>query len=82
MRKTLAIRFESRPPKFGFDRDMTQTQRPDEHAMNSIVIALYALKDGKPNDRSEKDRFYAVAITEAEKLLAYFRQYIFQEGNK
>lgn len=51
--------------------------RQDEHAMNSIVLALYAIKDGKPNDRSDKAHHYEVAEEEVEKLLAYFREYIY-----
>jgi hypothetical protein len=42
-------------------------------ALNS---ALEALKAQKPNDRSEADRYYAICITDLEKLIAVFRAYI------
>jgi hypothetical protein len=34
------------------------------------------MRDAKPNDRSEADRRYAVAITEMEKVIAYFDTWI------
>ena len=36
---------------------------------------LAALKEHKPQDRSAKDRAYAVTITEVEKAMAYFLVY-------
>jgi hypothetical protein len=41
-----------------------------------IINIIDLLKNKKPNDRSELDRNYAVIITDAEKLFAYFRTYI------
>lgn len=34
------------------------------------------LRRSKPNDRSEKDRRYAIVITEMEKVVAYFAHWI------
>lgn len=39
---------------------------------DSLRAALEKLKSEKPNDRSEKDRRYAIAITELEKAIAYY----------
>jgi hypothetical protein len=48
----------------------------DVTAVSAIEKALQTMRDRKPNDRSEKDRRYAVAITEQEKVLAYFREWV------
>lgn len=41
-----------------------------------LMVQLGQLRDEfrrlKPNDKSDKDRVYAIAITEAEKLLGYW----------
>lgn len=44
--------------------------------LNDLVAALETLRNGKPEERSEKARRYAVAITELEKVIAYFKVYI------
>ncbi len=36
---------------------------------------LAALKELKPNDRSEQDRYWAITITETEKAAAFFKTY-------
>lgn len=41
-----------------------------------IMSVVVGLKDLKPNDRSEVDRRFAICITDAEKLNAYFEWYI------
>jgi hypothetical protein len=38
--------------------------------------ALAAMKAEKPEERSDRARAYAVAITELEKVIAYFKVYI------
>ena len=43
-----------------------------------IGKALEALRQHKPNDRSEKDRRYQIAITDLEKVFAYFQTMIVQ----
>lgn len=48
----------------------------DEVAMSSLGDTLRALRECKPNDRSERDRRYAVTITEMEKVLGYFHTWV------
>jgi hypothetical protein len=43
----------------------------------SLRALDFALRLAKPNDRSDVDRCYAVAITELEKLRAYLLVYCF-----
>ncbi len=45
-----------------------------------LRYALEQLKAEKPNDRSEKDRHYAVCVTEMEKVCAYYMTWIVMEG--
>jgi hypothetical protein len=52
----------------------------DREAINSLEVALDSLRKGKPEDRSEKARRYAVTITEMEKVLAYFKTYVIDAG--
>ena len=37
---------------------------------------LQDIKANKPNDRSEQDRYTAIAITDLEKLIAFFEKYV------
>ena len=46
------------------------------HCDAAIHNAMQTLKDNKPNDRSERDRFFAIAITDMEKVFAYVKLYI------
>jgi len=48
----------------------------EEEVYSQMLSTLQTMKDAKPNDRSEKDRRYAVAITEMEKSIAYFAFYV------
>ena len=48
------------------------TGSPDESPARAIALAIYHTKKGKPNDRSEKDRAYAVTITKLEEAFAFF----------
>jgi hypothetical protein len=41
-----------------------------------LQVALQAMKDNKPNDRSPTDRHWAVAITDMERVIAYFDYFI------
>lgn len=41
-----------------------------------LEVTMEAMRKNKPNDRSAKDRCYAVAITDMEKLYAYFKTWI------
>lgn len=47
-----------------------------EHSL--LVEALEELREAKPNDRSDKDRRYAILITELEKLIAYYYVYVYK----
>ncbi len=44
-------------------------------AADEFEILLYELRAQKPNDRSDKDRYWAIVITEVEKAKAIFLQY-------
>ena len=45
-----------------------------------LYAALETLRENKPNDRSEKDRRFAVTITELEKVYAYYVTFAMDEG--
>lgn len=51
----------------------------DNIVAKALEKALRDLRDGKPNDKSEKDRRYAVTITEMEKVLSYFDFYVIRD---
>lgn len=55
---------------------LLKPQYDDSHAAGAIMDAIKAVKATKPQDRSEKDRAYAVTLTELEKALAYFVCYV------
>lgn len=48
---------------------MEEAKQPEFIAM--LEEALRKIEEEKPNDRSEKDRKYAIAKTDLEKLIAY-----------
>ena len=48
----------------------------DEEVYIQLQEVLAAMRKAKPDERSEKARRYAVAITEQEKVLAYFQVYV------
>ena len=59
------------------DSDKEAVQIMKDMACNDLIIETFkALRTAKPEDRSEKARYYAVAITEMEKVMAYFHTYI------
>jgi len=37
---------------------------------------LELMKEAKPNDRSEVDRYWAICVTDMEKLVAVFERYV------
>jgi hypothetical protein len=55
---------------------------PDEQAAYFLAMAREKLKSGKPNDRSPKDRHWAVTLTELEKVIAYFDYWVFRDGDE
>lgn len=46
-----------------------------KEALSRLYEALNALRSNKPNDRSEQDRIWAIAITDLEKTIAFFEKY-------
>lgn len=44
-------------------------------ALDHFNSLLYVLREDKPNDRSEQDRYWAITITEVEKARALFLTY-------
>lgn len=55
--------------------------RTEAEAVFGVLLgALARMQEGKPNDRSEADRRWAVSITEMEKALAYFKTWVVDAG--
>lgn len=51
---------------------------PAESAGIALRYALDEPRKGKPNDRSEADRAYAIAITDLQKVVAFFEMAVIQ----
>jgi len=47
-----------------------------EKAWRLLLEAMEILKEIKPEERSAKARYFAVVITELEKVIAYFKVFI------
>lgn len=45
----------------------------EQEVQEAILKLLDLLERNKPNDRTEKDRLWAIARTDAQKLLAFWR---------
>ena len=45
---------------------------------DAAIILLETLQAAKPNDRSDKDRAVAVAITDAQKLISWIKVWYFE----
>lgn len=54
--------------------------RADVNSEVAIRAALKQLRISKPGDRSEKDRWYQIVITDVEKALSVFNSQITREG--
>ena len=48
----------------------------NKEALRTMEATLQRLRDAKPSERNELARRYAVAITEYEKSLAFFKFYV------
>ena len=48
----------------------------NQNAWLGLLNACELLREGRPNDRSPTDRYYAVTITELEEVMAYFRVFV------
>jgi Arc/MetJ-type ribon-helix-helix transcriptional regulator len=62
-------------------RDMLPTPESERmgknHATRHMLdLALAELKENKPNDRSDVDRYWAIVITDVEKAIAVFETYV------
>lgn len=55
------------------------TGSPDEAPARAIALAIHHARKRKPNDRSEKDRAYAVTITKLKEAFAFFLAYAADE---
>ncbi len=51
----------------------------DMTVLGWLTDCLRVLRINKPNERSERARRYAIAITEMEKARGYFKTYVFEE---
>ena len=47
-----------------------------ELVLEAIRIAITLAKTKKPNDRSEDDRYYAITVTDLEKVYALFKEMV------
>jgi hypothetical protein len=52
----------------------------EDKSFGALTDALQTLRYYKPNDRSEKDRYWTIAITELEKVIALFSYFIRDGG--
>lgn len=57
-----------------------EVQPSDDRVGDTLASALYTLRANKPSEGNEKARRYAVTITEMEKVLAYFKCFVLDEG--
>ena len=54
----------------------------DSTCYEAIKSTLYKLRAAKPQERRKKARRYAVVITDMEKVLAYFGEYVMNDGDR
>lgn len=50
-----------------------------EEILERLSVMLFILRDHKPDDRSEDDRYFAITITEMEKVVAIFQTYLVRD---
>ena len=62
-----------------FNSIKAQSAKNNE-VLNGLEASLRFLRSAKPDERSELARRYAVAITEYEKSLAFFKFYVVDQG--
>ncbi len=48
----------------------------EEGLLRELWLVLQALRDAKPEERSDVSRRYAVTINELEKVVAYFKTFV------
>jgi hypothetical protein len=59
--------------------ELTGQDLADNETWSALLFAYRKLKASKPEERSEKARHYAVAVTEMEKAMAYFYMMVLQD---
>lgn len=52
------------------------TPRPDDQLLASMLDLWQKMIESKPNDRSEKDRRYAMSITKLQDTIAWFKMMV------
>ena len=58
-------------------------QQPDDECYQAMWSAYQVLKRNKPNDRSGKDKHYAVTLTQLREALGHFHHWVIvQEGDE
>jgi len=50
----------------------------DKNVEDRLLKLMSVIDDAKPNDKSDKDRYYAIITTDIEKIYAYFQTYIME----
>ncbi len=53
--------------------------REPNEVLEQLYVLLGVIQAAKPNDRSNRDRYFAIVITDFEKLIAVFELYCLQE---
>lgn len=57
--------------------DTIESKKYTDEALYVLLKgAVSIFQENKPGDRSERDRSFAVTITELEKVLAYFKVFV------
>lgn len=54
--------------------------RNEKGVRDLFAYMIEVLRDAKPNDRSERDRYWAITITEVEKARAVFEMYAIERN--
>jgi dTDP-D-glucose 4,6-dehydratase len=74
----MSIHDGTEPIKFDKEGVMAQP-RPDDQLLVALLDLWQKMIESKPNDRSEKDRRYAVAITKLQDTIAWFKAMVIDE---
>lgn len=60
-------------------------QNESKETAQNMLVALEAtynlMRASKPNDRSEQDRCWAIAVTDMQKLVAFFKVWVANAPN-
>jgi len=51
----------------------------DREFYDEMMVLLHSMKEKKPKEPSGRARFYAVAVTMLEQMIAYFRVFVWLE---